>query len=190
MRTILDFYKPKVVVASSPTTTAKNEKVTLCTNCIALEGHNAVLNSIRRHDIKHSITLTLDFKKKHINKYEDDRELHRHVNQMVTSSKYFKQINYIIRPEYDDNGRLHYHSILWGDCDALVANAVKWWKRYFGFVSPKWHRDIKYYKCFDSVDDIIDKSKCKATTDKVKACAVHYLFKDYKKVKLFTIFKY
>ncbi len=185
--------KADSVGVSSPTPTRKTGNVkqqhNLCNECTHLILYNKILESIRRTTIKRSITLTLNMKKKTLNQFESDKELHSYIDNKLLRSNKFKKCNYIIRPEYDKNGRLHYHMIIWSDVEYNICEVVKYWSKTFGFTNRGWNTDIRYYKCFESADSMCDKENCKSKSDKVRACAVHYLFKDYNKTGLWTLYR-
>ncbi len=79
--------------------------------------------------------LTLTLKKKYHN--DDDKWIHRHIQAKINNSRVWKDIKYILIPEYTKNGVLHYHGVIWDSYQIKVIKCVKWWRRTFGFVKPE-----------------------------------------------------
>jgi len=78
---------------------------------------------------------TLTLKKKFHN--DDDKYIHRLVSKKIKDSKVWKDIKYMIFPEYTKKGNLHYHGIIWDEYDYTVIQLMKWWRRQFGFAKPE-----------------------------------------------------
>ncbi len=85
---------------------------------------------------------TLTFKRKY--HMDDDRWLHRDVQNSIVKSRKWKDIKYIMFPEYTKNGNLHYHGIIWDEYQTVVMDCLKWWRRKYGFAKPELKLNSKF----------------------------------------------
>lgn len=106
--------------------------------------------------------VTLTLKKKYHN--DDDKWMHRYIENKILKSQAWKDKKYILVPEYTKNGVLHYHGVIWDSYQIEVMKVAKWWRRHFGFVKPE--LKINNYKNW-----------------------MNYMIKDYGKTGLWTIYK-
>ncbi len=78
---------------------------------------------------------TLTLKKKYHN--DDDKWIHRYIQNKIDNSRVWKGIKYIIIPEFTKKGVLHYHGVIWDSYQIKVMTCIKWWRRTFGFAKPE-----------------------------------------------------
>ncbi len=163
-----------------------------CQSCLML---NVFKDYINDNLMEEPRALTLTLKPKKLCPYVDDHDIHRYIHTKIQKSHIWKKLKYIIRPEYDNNGRLHYHGIVYADSIEHISNAVKWWRRTFGFVNKNWNEEIKYLSCdcFKRDNEKICYWAARLRAGEKKKfepsyCWSHYLFKDYKKTGLWTIY--
>ncbi len=140
------------------------------------------LQNIQNYSEKYPITLTINRRKKHIRDY-DDIALHRYIHKRLIRNCRWNKLKYILFPEYDSNGKLHYHGVIWDSYQATVSVAIKFWRNNFGFVDKGWSKDIRYYWC--GTEGCTQKDKSKA-----KHCWYHYITKDTKKSGLYSLTNY
>ncbi len=67
----------------------------------------------------------------------DDLEMHRYIHKKILKSRVWKNLNYIIIPEYTAKGALHYHGVIYDSWEFNVMRCIKWWRREFGFAKPE-----------------------------------------------------
>ena len=115
---------------------------------------------------------TLTFKKSFHD--DDDRWLHKHVESTLLKNKW-KDINYIIFPEYTKNGVLHYHGITWDEYQSNLMVCIKQWRRKYGFVKPELElkSDLNWIKYITKnygktgLWTLFNKKKAKKSTKKI-----------------------
>lgn len=170
---ILDYYKPKVlgVILDQP----KTEKI----KCpIGSNIKNILMSKLFSLDpITDKFGVTLTFNQKKFNN-DDPKYIHRLIVKKITKSRIWKDVKYILFPEFDKNGNLHYHGVIWGVYQIKCIRCVKWWRRNFGFAKPE--LEIKYYVC-----------KCKEVCERRSInswCWVHYISKDFGKTGLWSLY--
>ena len=78
---------------------------------------------------------TLTLNKKYHN--DDDKYVHRHIQDALIKSRVWKDKKYFLFPEYTKKGILHYHGVMWDEYQIEVMRCVKWWRRKYGFVKPE-----------------------------------------------------
>lgn len=88
------------------------------------------------------VGFTLTLKKKYHN--DDDKYMHRLIENKILRSSIWKDKCYIIFPEYTRKGNLHYHGIMWNQYEIEVMRCLKWWRRIFGFAKPELKINSKY----------------------------------------------
>ncbi len=69
--------------------------------------------------------------------HDDDKWMHRYVQHKIDNSRVWRNIKYIIIPEFTKKGVLHYHGVIWDSYEVEVLRCLKWWRRTFGFVKPE-----------------------------------------------------
>ncbi len=106
---------------------------------------------------------TVTFRKSFHN--DDDLWLHNYVHCYLDKARTWNKLGYMMFPEYNKNGILHYHGIIWGEYQATVMLALKSWRRKFGFVKPELNLSSKYNW-------------------------IKYITKDYNKVGLYTLMNF
>lgn len=181
---IMQFFKKyKNGLDSSPNLTrpTKNQ----CHECHMLDVFKDYLND----QILEPRALTLTLKPKFLDIYTDEIDIHKYIHEKISKSTLWKRVDYIIRPEFDPNGRLHYHGIIYSDSIEKIAKIVKWWRRTFGYVNRDWNRLIKYNICSNFVRNNLKPCAVKLNTNiKANSCWCHYIFKDYNITGLWTIY--
>lgn len=165
----------------------------LCQDCQMLDVFKDYINN---NLTKEPRALTMTLRNSRLSPLMEDHEIHKYVNDKIMNSRIWKNLTYIIRPEYDNNGRLHYHGIIYAESIEHMSNAVKWWRRIFGFVNKNWNEEIRYLSCRKFKRDNTDKcywyireSNNKRQKYDPSYCWAHYLFKDYNRTGLWTIYK-
>ncbi len=149
--------------------------------------------ALEKESQKYPLTLTLNRKLPFLRGL-DDSETHAYVEERLRRNPKWKKINYILFPEYDDGGKLHYHGVSWGCYQSVMGDAMSFWRKNFGFVDKGWSKTIKFYKCenysFEKSKNWIE--DCKYIIDKMirNGCWSHYMTKSYKKTGLKTLYNY
>ncbi len=101
------------------------------------ESHNTILNSLK--DLKRQcVTFNGTFNdRKTINGSKrdkiDDIKLHQMVRAKLKNSHAWKSVNYMLFPEYDQNGRYHFHGIIYDSYECLAMRCKRMWAQTFGF---------------------------------------------------------
>ncbi len=107
----------------------------------------------------YGVTLTL----KKMYHDDDDTWMHKYIIDKMNKSRVWKNKNYILIPEYTQQGVLHYHGVIWDMYEVNFMKLAKWWRRTFGYVKPEL-KIINFNKWID------------------------YITKDYGKIGLWTIY--
>ncbi len=132
---------------------------------------------ITKYDQKYGITFTF------APKFHNDNPLflHRLIDQKIASSRLWKKCKYILYPEFNSSGVLHYHGFIYDCYQSHMAKLNNWWKRTYGTIT-KIEYDIRYPYCGQTTV-CIQKNKSNA-----KYCWIHYVSKDVGKTGLWTIY--
>ncbi len=130
------------------------------------------LISLKNNTQLYGITLT--FKKKF--KMDDPRWLHCLIERWLKQTKW-KELNYILFPEFTPKGDLHYHGVIWDSYEAPFLQRVRAWQRKYGFVKPE--LKLNTYKCENGLSTKLN-----------KCCWYHYIIKDHGKTGLWTLTNY
>ncbi len=118
-----------------------------------------VLNlAIRESD---TVGVTFTLKRKYHN--EDNKWMHRYIQEKIEKSRIWKKKKYVLIPEFTSSGNLHYHSIIWGSYQCEVMKMVNWWRRTFGFAKAE--LELRHPECW-----------------------IKYITKDYGKTGLWTLY--
>ncbi len=97
------------------------------------------LNSIFRNNTQvYGITCTLGKKCD----YNDPLFMHRMIVRKLCRSTLWRKQKYLLIPEFTDNGRLHYHGVIYNCYEVEAIRLSQWWKREFGFT--KFEKEIRY----------------------------------------------
>ncbi len=173
MKTILDFYSPKVggVLLDQPQPT--NGKKRQAVHVVFSKYHN-ILCELEGETQKYGFTGTFNMKKF---KNDDPTYMHRLVIAKLLKSTSWKGVKYIIFPEFDDNGNLHYHGLIWDVYEVKFVKCLKMWRQTFGFAKPE--LNIKHYIC--------NKELFKCKRQPKSWCWKHYITKSVGKTGLWTI---
>ncbi len=108
---------------------------------------------------KAGFTLTVDKKKlKRLIRNCDDPEIvHRYLAMKLSRSRLWGKMKYIMFPEFNQNGGLHYHGIIWDQYESAVIRALNMWRRDVGFVKPELKiRDIDNWTKYIQKDKYIN----------------------------------
>lgn len=186
-RNILDYFKSGLVV-SSPTKQLHTRKVKQHPNVVFAKIIGSFKKSLDYTQV-YPVTLTMNRKKKAIEKM-NDRQLHIYIIDRLKKNRSWKKVNYIVFPEYDKHGRLHYHGVIYGVYQVEVSNCIRFWRNTFGFVDREFMKEIKYKKC--SHDHSFVLSDCEYIQKKIvrKGCWFHYCIKDTQSSGLWTMYNF
>jgi hypothetical protein len=132
----------------------------------------------------YALTLTINFRKKPYNLASSDKEIHKYIETRLHKNRSWQKIQYYILPEYDNNGRLHYHGVVIGCFQAQMSNCVRFWRNNMGFVNRDWSKDVKYPICDKPINE-----ECEYIhmVDKPRMCWLHYVLKSNMRTGLWPI---
>lgn len=65
---------------------------------------------------------------------DNPRFLHRYICGKLQRSISWKKVQYVIFPEFTENGVLHYHGIMWDEYEDTFIKCMNMCRREFGFV--------------------------------------------------------
>ncbi len=155
-----------------------NQKVMQRTNEIFPLIWDRMVSLNTRTDV-YGITLTL------VGGRINDNPVVTHIYVKNCISKYLTKnipkLRLILFPEFNDNGYLHYHGVIYGvyQCDAIRFK--NWYARTFAYA--KLEKELRYYICHS------DRYKCiqNKLNKNAEWCWLHYVTKDLGKTGLSTI---
>ncbi len=133
------------------------------------------LESLENITDKYGFTLTFNMRKF---RNDDSKYMHRLASQRIEKSPVWRDVKYIMIPEFDKNGNLHYHGVIWDVYQIKCVRCIKWWRRNFGFAKPE--LELKYFNCGSG--QICKRREIKSW------CWKHYITKDFGKTGLWSLY--
>lgn len=175
-RSILDYFTAKSLGVSLDQTQTNLIRKSCSANVVRRACFKAMIKML---DFSEIYGITFTFRQS----FHGDNPLflHRLIDQKIARSRLWRGCKYILYPEFNASGILHYHGIIY-DCPQIVMTRLNnWWKRNYGTIT-KIEYSIRYAFCGTEAL-CTQKNKSNA-----KHCWLHYVSKDSGKTGLWIIY--
>lgn len=147
---LLEFYKKCGLLLDIPTLKSASKSYEPIHSKILGNELFKQLEIAQTHSLCFGITITINNNKKFKNRsFNNMTELRKFesVKENMIRSRAYKKLNMILFNEYGNEGKLHFHGLIWGVYETIIVSFANSMRRTTGYVKLELHLTSKIQWC-------------------------------------------